>query len=73
MAERKSRTEFFEGVDGKFYWRHRHWNGNITMTGGEGYSTKSNCRRAIRKAGLVLLTSSIVEVHPDVKPGDYRG
>ena len=33
---------------GKYYWRCRHTNGNITSVGGQGY-TSANCKRAVNK------------------------
>ena len=39
-----SRFEIFKGKDGKWYFRLKARNGKVVASG-EGYSSKSNCRR----------------------------
>lgn len=46
--------EYFPGADNQWYWRYRARNGKISATGGEGYSTKSNARRAARRIGVAI-------------------
>jgi hypothetical protein len=52
-----SRFEYYQGMDGKWYFRLRAANGEIVAVG-EGYATKHNCltgieavRRAVAEAG----------------------
>lgn len=52
MSIRRKRPgtyEYFEGVNGRWYWRYRARNGRTTSDGGGGYSTSSNVKRAIRR------------------------
>lgn len=37
----------FEGANGDWYWRIKAGNGDKVADGSEGYSTESNCKRAI--------------------------
>lgn len=41
--------EFFQSENGLWYWRLRARNKNIVATGGEGYATKSNAKRAVKR------------------------
>ncbi|TYL40047.1 hypothetical protein CV102_00240 [Natronococcus pandeyae] len=45
---RRSRFEVYQDNAGEWRWRLVHWNGNIIADSGEGYSTRSNARRAAR-------------------------
>lgn len=46
--------------NGKFYWRGVSRNGQITCTGHQGYSTKSNAKRAARKTGRQLAFAKVI-------------
>ncbi|QFU81642.1 YegP family protein [Natronorubrum aibiense] len=48
QGERYSRFEVYEDRAGEWRWRLVHWNGNIIADSGEGYSSRSNARRAAR-------------------------
>lgn len=37
------------GRDGNYYWRGVSANGKVVADGGEGYSTRQNARRAVRR------------------------
>lgn len=43
------KVEIYQGNRGGWYWRMRARNGQIVMTGGEGYSRRWNCKRAVKK------------------------
>lgn len=43
------RYEYYCDADGEWRWRLRARNGHITADSGEGYSSESNVRRAIRR------------------------
>lgn len=45
---RTSRFEVYEDRAGEWRWRLVHWNGNIVADSGEGYTSRSNARRAAR-------------------------
>jgi uncharacterized protein YegP (UPF0339 family) len=47
MAKRGYKIELFTGKDGKSYFRKKSANGK-TMSDSQGYSTKSNARRAAK-------------------------
>lgn len=42
------RFQYFQGRDEQWYWHLRARNGRIVADGAEGYSTKSNVKRAIK-------------------------
>lgn len=48
MAGRR-RVETYDRRDGDFGWRRISVNGNITATGGEGYTTKAGAEKAARR------------------------
>ena len=53
-----SRIEIFRGETGrKWYWRVRAENGQIAATGGQGYYSKWNAKRAARKQFPALAVS----------------
>jgi uncharacterized protein YegP (UPF0339 family) len=67
-----TQTEIYEGADGQWYWRGRNTkNHKIVMSGGEGYASKGNAKRAVRRLGASMLLKPIVIAHPRIKPGDY--
>lgn len=41
--------EIYQGHDRQFYWRGRSSNGMIVADGSEGYATRQNARRAVRR------------------------
>ncbi|MFW5956528.1 MAG: HVO_2922 family protein [Halorhabdus sp.] len=43
----KASFEIFEDRSGQWRWRLVHENGNIIADGGEGYTSKQNCRKGI--------------------------
>ena len=43
------RYHIWEGLDGQWYWAAIHVNGEIVADGAEGYATRSNARRAVRR------------------------
>jgi uncharacterized protein YegP (UPF0339 family) len=43
----KTRFEFFQGKDGKWYWRAKAPNGRIIADGAEGYDSDHNVWRAV--------------------------
>lgn len=68
-----TKVEIFEGADRQWYWRARCTrNHRIIATGGEGYATASNARRAARRIGGAMLLTWIETIKPRMRPGDYR-
>lgn len=47
------KVKYSQGVDGLWYWRVVAKNGRIVVIGGEGYSTKSNARKAFHRATYI--------------------
>ena len=69
---RGNQVEVYEGADGQWYWRVRSLdNHQITMTGGQGYATPSNARRAVRRGAVTLALAPITTVTPTHRNGDY--
>ena len=66
------KIEIYEDRLGEWRWRARAKNGRVTADGAEGYATKSNVRRAVRRTGGALLLARVVEVKPAHRNGDYR-
>jgi uncharacterized protein YegP (UPF0339 family) len=66
----KDGTEVYQDKAGEWRWRYRR-KGRITAEGGEGYSTESNARRAVRRLGLTLAVSTIKKVQPRHLNGDH--
>lgn len=52
------KVEVFE-TKGKWYWHLTAGNGEIVCDGGQGYSSKSNCRRAANRVKRMM---SIAEI-----------
>jgi uncharacterized protein YegP (UPF0339 family) len=60
--------ELFEDSAGGFRWRLRHDNGNILADSGEGYSSRSNARRAARRVSELAPDAAVddgFEVYED--------
>jgi uncharacterized protein YegP (UPF0339 family) len=64
--------EVYEDTAGEWRWRYRAKNGKITCDGGEGYSSKSNAVRAVRRQGWSRRVGRTNHVWPTVQNGDYR-
>ena len=56
---RTSRFEVYEDRGGEWRWRLVHWNGNIVADSGEGYTSRSNAKRAARGVMRSAPTASI--------------
>ncbi|ADB59460.1 protein of unknown function DUF1508 [Haloterrigena turkmenica DSM 5511] len=56
---RTSRFEVYEDRGGEWRWRLVHWNGNIIADSGEGYTSRSNAKRAARSVMRSAPTASI--------------
>jgi hypothetical protein len=50
---------FFNQVSVLWYWRVRAANGQIVAVGGEGYSSKSHVRRAVRRVERMFQFDSL--------------
>jgi uncharacterized protein YegP (UPF0339 family) len=65
MAKRESRFEIYQGTMGEslgsWYWRLRAANGEIIADGAQGYTTKAEVRRAVKR---VVTASSAVPLGP---------
>ncbi len=60
---RYPRYEYWQNEKtGRWFWHRVSRNGKITSDGGEGYSTSSNVRRALRSQGAA--PSDMVKVDP---------
>ncbi|WP_339104867.1 amphi-Trp domain-containing protein [Haloterrigena salinisoli] len=58
-SDRTSRFEVYEDRGGQWRWRLVHWNGNIVADSGEGYSSRSNAKRAARSVMRSAPTASV--------------
>ena len=58
---RTSRFEVYEDRGGEWRWRLVHWNGNIVADSGEGYSSRSNAKRAARSVMRSAPTATVVD------------
>jgi len=66
--------EVYADAAGEFRWRLLHRNGRILADSGEGYSTRSNARRAARRVGELAPESAVddgFEVYEDAG-GEWR-
>lgn len=54
--------EVYAGKDHLFYWRAVHRNGNIVADSGEGYSSRSNARRAVKRFADVVQSGRFTTV-----------
>ncbi len=57
---RMNRAEFFQGKSGLWYWRLVAPNGKVVSDGAEGYASRRNVQRAIRR--VTLPGTKVVEV-----------
>lgn len=64
-------VEIYQDKRNEWRWRYRARNGWVQCDGGEGYSSKSNARRAVRRVGLGMTLAPIVEVNPSYTNGDH--
>jgi uncharacterized protein YegP (UPF0339 family) len=48
------KVEFYEGTDGKWYWRIVASNGRVIADGSEGYHSESNAKRAFARVKKLL-------------------
>jgi uncharacterized protein YegP (UPF0339 family) len=62
MTKPRKQIEVFPGAMGEFYWRARDKNGLIVADGSQGYSTRSNARRAARRIGRALVLAPVINV-----------
>ncbi|WP_265110099.1 YegP family protein [Halosolutus halophilus] len=60
-TERTSRFEVYQDRAGEWRWRLVHWNGNILADSGEGYTSRSNAKRAARGVMRAVPTATIEE------------
>ncbi|NUC73493.1 DUF1508 domain-containing protein [Haloterrigena sp. SYSU A558-1] len=56
---RTSRFEVYEDRGGEWRWRLVHWNGNIVADSGEGYTSRSNAKRAARSVMRAAPTATV--------------
>ncbi|WP_440766267.1 amphi-Trp domain-containing protein [Natronorubrum sp. DTA7] len=64
-GERSGRTgrfEIYEDRAGEWRWRLVHWNGNIVADSGEGYTSRSNAKRAARSVMDTAPAASIEDL-----------
>lgn len=54
--------ELYYDMKGEWRWRYVAKNGQTSASSAEAFSSKSNAKRAARKAGLALATAKILEV-----------
>ena len=59
QSGRTSRFEVYEDRGGEWRWRLVHWNGNIVADSGEGYTSRSNAKRAARSVMRSAPTASV--------------
>lgn len=59
------RIEYYEGINGQWYWRLRIIrNGKIIADGAEGYASKSNVKRAVARIVKAISEEIVVsEIH----------
>lgn len=60
--DRTSRFEVYEDRAGEWRWRLVHWNGNIVADSGEGYTSRSNAKRAARSVIRTASTATIEDI-----------
>ncbi|WP_246998507.1 amphi-Trp domain-containing protein [Halosolutus gelatinilyticus] len=58
-GERASRFEVYRDRADEWRWRLVHWNGNIIADSGEGYTSRSNAKRAARSVMRAAPTATI--------------
>ena len=59
---RTGRFEVYEDRAGEWRWRLVHWNGNIVADSGEGYTSRSNAKRAARSVMGTAPAASIEDL-----------
>ncbi|WP_440770123.1 amphi-Trp domain-containing protein [Natronorubrum sp. DTA28] len=59
---RTGRFEIYEDRAGEWRWRLVHWNGNIVADSGEGYTSRSNAKRAARSVMGTAPAASIEDL-----------
>jgi uncharacterized protein YegP (UPF0339 family) len=69
----RNSIEIYMDRRNQWRWSLRSRNGHVIADGGEGYSTKSNARRAARRVGGALILARVVDVTRTYTNGDYRG
>ncbi|MFC4543988.1 YegP family protein [Halosolutus amylolyticus] len=60
-TDRTSRFEVYQDRADEWRWRLVHWNGNILADSGEGYTSRSNAKRAVRGVMRAVPTATIEE------------
>ncbi|RKD93458.1 amphi-Trp domain-containing protein [Halopiger aswanensis] len=58
---RTSRFEVYQDRADEWRWRLVHWNGNIVADSGEGYTTRSNAKRAARSVMRTAPTARVTD------------
>lgn len=61
MSDSKATFEMYVDADDQWRWRLRHDNGNIVADGGEGYTSKQNCRGGIESVKRNAPDAPVVE------------
>jgi uncharacterized protein YegP (UPF0339 family) len=51
--------EYFQAVNGLWYWRVIAQNKKVVATGGEGYASKSNAKRSAKRLQASIVTASL--------------
>lgn len=59
MAAQFPEGQIFQGADSLFYWRIKATNGKVTGVGGEGFVSRGNARRALKRHIQMLLPGLI--------------
>lgn len=54
--------EIWRDINGKWRWRYTAANGRTSATSGESFASKSNAKRAARRAGLSMAVAKVREV-----------
>ncbi|AEH36320.1 amphi-Trp domain-containing protein [Halopiger xanaduensis] len=62
---RTSRFEVYQDRADEWRWRLVHWNGNIVADSGEGYTTRSNAKRAARSVMRTAPTARVTDRDAD--------
>ena len=62
MDDAKARFEMFVDAEGAWRWHLIHDNGNIIADGGEGYTSKQNCRKGIESVKRNAAGAEVVEL-----------
>ncbi|TQQ79000.1 DUF1508 domain-containing protein [Halonotius roseus] len=63
-VESQATVELYEDAAGEYRWRLRHDNGNLIGDGSEGYSSKSNAKRAVERVRELVAPADYLRFDP---------